>query len=190
MDLKFIDEQVFEKKDYTAQDLEKGIYELCTFKNCDFSNSDLSKIQFIECEFYDCNLSSTNLFETGFQNVLFHGCKLMGLHFEKCSEFAFSIKVRHSQLNHSSFYQLKLPNTVFNSSKLEAVDFTECDLSHSIFTNCDLLDAIFDHTILEKADFKDAYNFIIDPENNRMKGAKFSLKTVKGLLSKYNISID
>jgi len=190
MDLKFIDEQVFEKKDFTKSPLEKGIYELCTFNNCDFSNSDLSKNQFVECEFHDCNLSSSNLFETGFQEVLFKGCKLMGLHFEKCSEFAFAIKVTHCQLNHSSFYKLKLSKTVFTTSNLEEVDFSECDLSHVIFNDCDMLNAVFEHSILEKSDFKSAYNFTIDPENNRMKGAKFSLKTVKGLLNKYNISID
>jgi hypothetical protein len=43
---------------------------------------------------------------------------------------------------------------------------------------------------LEKADFRSAFNFSIDPEMNRMKKAKFSRTGVFGLLHKYNIEIE
>ena len=43
---------------------------------------------------------------------------------------------------------------------------------------------------LEKADFRTAFNYSIDPENNRMKKAKFSPPEVVGLLNKYDIEID
>ncbi len=69
------------------------------------------------------------------------------------------------------------------------VDFTECDLTAASFDNCDMLEATFDRTILEKADFRTAYHYSINPEVNRIKKAKFSLPEVTGLLNKYDIEI-
>jgi uncharacterized protein YjbI with pentapeptide repeats len=69
-------------------------------------------------------------------------------------------------------------------------DFGECDLSEAVFDNCDLARAVFDNTILEKTDFRTAYNFSIDPEHNRVKKAKFSISGLQGLLLKYDIKID
>ncbi|MDO5968196.1 pentapeptide repeat-containing protein [Flavivirga aquimarina] len=190
MELQFIEDIKFERKDFSKDKLDKGDYELCTFSNCNFSNSDLSKIRLTECLFIDCNLSLVNLYQTEIQDVTFKDCKMLGLRFDKCSDFAFSIKVDNCQLNHSSFYKKKLPKTVFNKSKLQEVDFTECDLNTSIFDNCDLLNAVFKNTNLQNTDLRSSFNFIIDPENNKIKGAKFSLESVKGLLIKYNIKIE
>jgi len=70
------------------------------------------------------------------------------------------------------------------------VDFTECDLTGSIFENCDLTNATFDNTIIEKVDFRTAFNYSINPELNRIKKAKFSIQGISGLLSKYDIDIE
>jgi fluoroquinolone resistance protein len=59
-----------------------------------------------------------------------------------------------------------------------------------IFDNCDLKNAAFDQTILEKADFRTAFNYSIDPDNNKIKKAKFSISGLTGLLEKYNIEIE
>ena len=190
MEEQFIAEKSFERKDFSENGLEKGEYELCVFSNCNFSESDLSNIRFMDCEFYDCNLSSANVFQTGFQNILFKDCKLLGLYFDKCSDFGFSIKVENCQLNHSSFFKLNLSKTSFKKSNLSEVDFTECDLSSSNFDNCDLKNVIFNNSNLQNADFRTSINFIIDPEINRIKGAQFTLETVVGLLTKYNIKIE
>jgi uncharacterized protein YjbI with pentapeptide repeats len=73
---------------------------------------------------------------------------------------------------------------------LHEVDFTEADLTAAKFENCDLQRTIFANTILEKSDFRTAFNYSIDPEINRIKKAKFSLPGVLGLLAKYAIEID
>ena len=52
------------------------------------------------------------------------------------------------------------------------------------------MDAIFDKTLLEKSDFRKAFNYTIDPETNRIKKAKFSLHSISGLLVKYDIEIE
>jgi uncharacterized protein YjbI with pentapeptide repeats len=79
---------------------------------------------------------------------------------------------------------------VFKYSQLKEVDFTESDLTNALFESCDLMMATFDHTILEIADFRSAFNYTIDPEINKLKGAKFSTLGLSGLLAKYNIEIE
>ena len=69
------------------------------------------------------------------------------------------------------------------------MDFAEANLNGARFEECDLLNAIFDNTLLEKADFSTAINYSIDPDNNYLRGAIFSLPSVTGLLDKYNIQI-
>jgi uncharacterized protein YjbI with pentapeptide repeats len=66
----------------------------------------------------------------------------------------------------------------------------EADLNSTVFDNCDLLGAVFQNTILEKADFRTAYNYSIDPDINRVKKAKFSASGIAGLLDKYDIEIE
>jgi uncharacterized protein YjbI with pentapeptide repeats len=73
---------------------------------------------------------------------------------------------------------------------MHEVDFTECDLCNSVFDNCDLTGAAFDKTNIEKADFRTSFSYIIDPEKNRIKKAKFSLTGLPGLLNKYDIEIE
>jgi fluoroquinolone resistance protein len=43
---------------------------------------------------------------------------------------------------------------------------------------------------IEKADFRTAYNYHLDPESNRLKGAKFSFHGLPGLLGKYGLEIE
>jgi len=52
------------------------------------------------------------------------------------------------------------------------------------------LQAMFIHTNLEKADFRSAFNYSIDPETNRIRKARFSVPAVTGLLDKYDIEIE
>jgi uncharacterized protein YjbI with pentapeptide repeats len=115
---------------------------------------------------------------------------MLGLHFENCNEFGLSFTFENCQLNHSSFYKTKIKKTLFKNSQLKEVDFTECDLTGSIFENCDLTNATFDNTIIEKVDFRTAFNYALNPELNRIKMAKFSIQGISGLLNKYDIDIE
>jgi fluoroquinolone resistance protein len=194
----FIEEQNFDKIDFTQKPLGKGEYEYCTFINCDFSKSDFSDIKFLECEFSGCNLSLVRLTQTVLQGIKFKACKMLGLNFGECNEFGFVVSFDICILTHSSFVsmatslkqRIRLKQTIFKDSQLDEVDFTECDLTSGVFDNCDLTGAIFKDTILEKADFRTASNYSIDPELNRIKKAKFSRSGIAGLLDKYDIKIE
>ena len=186
----YFEDQQFEKIDFTKTGLKQGEYEYCSFIQCDLSNVDLSEIHFMECEFIGCNLSMVKLLKTGLKTAKFKDCKLLGLHFEQCSEFLFAVEFENCTLNLCSFYKLKLKKTIFTNSSIVEADFAEADLTSAVFDNCDLAKTIFEHTILEKTDFRTSQNYLIDPENNIIKKAKFSYPGVLGLLGKYDIEVD
>lgn len=184
------EDEVFEKQDFTVNRLPKGDYDYCTFINCNFSESFLSEIKFMECEFIDCNLSSANITHTSFQDVIFKRCKMLGLHFENCNTFGLSIKTDDCMLDHTSFYQVSLKTSRITNTKCIHVDFTQADLSGLVLSGCDFKEATFLNTILENTDFRKAKNYRIHPEYNKMKGAKFALEDVRGLLDTYQIVIE
>lgn len=186
----FVTDKTHERLDFKNAPLPQGEYEACEFIHCDFANTNLSETKFIDCTFASCNLSLAQLIKTAFQDAVFNDCKLLGLRFDQCSGFGLSFRFENCQLNHSSFFGTKIRGTVFNNTALQEVDFTDTDLTSAVFYRCDLLKALFENTTLHKADFRDSFNYSINPETNRLKGALFSLPEVIGLLDKYGIKID
>jgi fluoroquinolone resistance protein len=187
---KYVEDEAFEKKDYTKAPLSIADYDNCIFTHCNFANTDLSGTSFSECTFTGCDLSNVKLLKTGFKNIQFKGCKMLGLHFDNCEPFLFEVAFDNCTLNLSSFYKRKLVKTRFINCTLKEVDLAEADLSSTVFTNCDLAGAVFDNTNLEKTDLRTAYNYSIDPGKNKIKKARFSINGVAGLLDKYDIVIE
>lgn len=93
--------------------------------------------------------------------------------FDTANNFLLEFSFENCILNFASFYGMKLPKTSFKSCSMQEVNFTSADLSGGIFENCDLAKAIFDRTNLESVDFRSAYNYALDPENNRITKAIF-----------------
>ena len=182
----YFETQVFEG----INALQRGEYERCSFLGCDLSESNLSGMKFIDCTFERCNLSMAKLDGATFQDVVFKDSKMLGLRFDTINPFGLAVQFEACQLNHSSFFRLKLRKTKFKKCQMEGVDFGESDLTDAIFDNSNLLQAIFDATILEKADFRTALNISLDPERNKLKKARFAQSNIAGLLDKYQIQID
>ena len=164
-------------------------FENCRFMNCDFSDGNFSNKSFIDCQFEDCNLSLANVSGTALQNIQFKGCKLSGVNFTKSQDFLFEMHFYNCILDNAVFFRKKNKKAIFKDCSLVETDFTEADLSDCKFDNCNLNHAFFDRTVLKNADFSTSYNFTIDPDNNDIKKAKFSVHGLPGLLSKYDIKI-
>ncbi len=186
----YFEEEKYSGINYANELLEKGEYDNCEFTNCQMRELDLSGYIFADCLFKDCDLSMSTLLNTAFSNVKFMNCKLLGLQFDQCHAFMFSVRFELCQLNLSSFYQRKLKKGWFKDCQLHEVDFTEADLNKTIFDNCDLNSAIFDRTNLESADFRTSFNYTLDPDLNKVKKARFSLQGLPGLLGKYDLRIE
>jgi uncharacterized protein YjbI with pentapeptide repeats len=186
----YVEEQAYAQDDVLHKPLSRGTYDQCRFTRCDFSGADFTGFHFIDCRFESCNLSGAKLLGTSFRETLFRDCKMVGLHFDQCHAFLFDPVFEQCNLDLSSFYQRKLPGKSFNGCSLKEVDFTEADLAGALFDDADLSGAVFDQSVLEKADFRKAYGYSIDPERNKVKKAIFSVEGLAGLLGKYDLSIE
>lgn len=62
---------------------------------------------------------------------------------------------------------------------MEKAVFDHCDLDQAVFVNCQL----------RQANFSTAWNISLDPERNKVKGAKFSVEGALALLGKYGLEI-
>lgn len=169
--------------------LEAGEYDNCTFTGCQLANADLTGCIFSDCTFTDCDLTNAILHETALKTVSFEGCKLLGLHFEDCRDFLFNVTFKGCNLELATFRDWKLKERIFTNCRLWETDFTGADLQNASFDDCDLTRAIFERTDLRGTDFRTAMNYRFSPEENRLKGAKFSVEGLPGLLVEYGIIV-
>lgn len=186
----FVEDKEFAREDFRIDELPAGEYLNCEFVGCDFSGSSLSGVKFEDCEFIDCNFSLAKSVDTALRDCIFKNCKMLGFRFEDCGEFGFAVRFEKSVIDNSSFFGRRLKSTAFRECSLRNVDFTDADLSGATFDGCDLSNAAFVNSNLEKSDFRSAVHFTIDPEANRIRGAKFSAAGLAGLLSKHEIVIE
>jgi uncharacterized protein YjbI with pentapeptide repeats len=182
-------QQTFENESFSDKKISNKEFEDCVFKNCDFSYSDFSFNTFMDCEFIGCNLSNIKLWNSSLKTVIFKNCKLIGIEYNKCEDFLFSISFQDCILDFATFNNKKMPKTTFANCSLKEASFVETNLTQSVFENCDLDNSMFNKTILTAVDFSTAYNYKIDPEFNPMKKAKFTNNGIVGLLNKYDIKI-
>lgn len=169
---------------------QKRTFENCSFISSDLSYADFSGVVFIECRFEACNLTLVQLSDTGLQNVHFKDCKLSGTDFSKSRDFLFEVNFDGCILDNAVFFKKKNKGARFTGCSMVETDFTEADLTDVKFDNCNMQGAFFSRTILKNADLRTSYNFTIDPDNNILKKARFSVHGLPGLLAKYDIRID
>lgn len=180
----------YENLDLAEQYVDSCEYYKCTFVKCNFSKADLSDVDFDECTFENCDLTMAKLKNSGMRDLRFDHCKLLGLDFSVCNQFRFGARFSDCILDYSIFFKLKIPKTLFANCSLKEAEFAEADLSSALFDNCDLENAGFAFTDLRKADLRTSANYRIDPEQTRIRGARFSYPALLGLLTKYDISVE
>ncbi len=127
--------------------------------------------------------------KTTLTDVVFKGCKLLGINFSITEDFLFSVRFENCMLDYSSFMDKKLPKTHFVKTTLKEVTFSRAILAGSVFDECNLNETIFNETDLTGVNFSTAYNYIIEPELNNIKKAVFSQQGLPGLLTTYGIKI-
>ncbi|MHC2992763.1 MCBG-like protein [Pontibacter sp. HJ8] len=182
-------DKTFDKVIYPGKAIRNREFEDCIFRNCDFSNGDFSQNRFTDCQFMGCNLAMLKLNRSTLSNVRFKECKLTGINFSECEEFLFTVRFEGCLLDYASFLKRKMPKTHFINTSLKNTVFEQAILTKAVFENTDLAGAVFERTQLNEANLVTAYNYIIDPELNTIKKAKFSQYGLSGLLAKYDIQI-
>ncbi len=185
----FMADTHFKNDDYTKNPLVRADYEECTFESCQFQDGFLDNQNFVDCVFNNCDFSNCNITNTIFNEVLFKKCKLVGVQFEKANSGLLSLGFLDCNLTLTSFYGMQIQKTNFSGSNLSQADFTETDLTEVDFSYCNLHNTVFKRSILNSANLTTALNFNIDPENNRLKKARFAEEGLSGLLKKYDIVV-
>ncbi|WP_177761962.1 pentapeptide repeat-containing protein [Flavobacterium sp. I3-2] len=182
-------ENIYNQKFECFVGLSIAEYESCIFESGDFTKHNLIGFVFIDCVFLNSNFNMVEVGNTSFKQVKFIDCKMLGVRFDTCNPFLFEAIFENCYLNLASFYKMKIRKAVFKNCNLVETDFTEAHLMESDFSESNLFRAIFKQTNLVKANFNSAKDYTIDPDNNDIKKAKFSIPGVFGLLDKYNIVI-
>jgi len=184
-----MEDQTFRGKDYTKTTFAGQQFAHCTFKECLFIESKLSNAQFAFCTFENCNLSLVNTEMCRFQETAFIESKIVGAKFHLCEKRFFSIRAQNCVLISCNFSDLKMKKVKFSDSQVTDCDFKETDLLEADFSGCDLKGTLFHHCNLAKADFREAQNYEIDPQTNKIAKAQFSLPDALSLLKGFNIEI-
>lgn len=165
-------------------------FEQFHFINCELSEANLAGLRFEDCLFERSNLTTARLGGAALQNVAFADCKLLGVAFGACQDMLFGVHFDDCQLRYASFGGKKLAGTRFSHCSLAETDFTNADLTGAVFAGCDLSGTVFHDTQLTGADFTTATGFSLDPEANNLRGARFALAGLSGLLDKYGLLIE
>lgn len=174
--------------DFTSTRMDRDEYEGVEFSNCIFPP--VISVNLLDCVFVNCNLSNIR-FNNGFlQTVTFRDSKLMGVNFSGARDFGLELHFEGCILDYASFDKKKLNKSSFRNCKVHGANFTQSDLSKSLISGCDFYDSVFAGTNLSGADLSTSRNFVIDPELNNIKKAKFNLNSLPGLLQKHQIVVE
>ena len=162
-------------------------YESCEFTNGVFG--DLKGISFTDCVFKNSNFSNASFRNCKLQDVHFIDCKLIGANFSQSKDFGFCLSFENCLLDYASFDKKRLHKSVFANCRMHHVNFTQADLSKASISNCDFYEALFANTDVSGLDFTTSKNFLIDPELNKIRKAKFLAQDLAGLLYRHDIVI-
>jgi uncharacterized protein YjbI with pentapeptide repeats len=167
----------------------------CTFESCSFREAAFYRCRFTDCTFVDCDLSLAKLPNSRFTGVAFKNTKAIGIDWTQigtsnANRAMLSIGFEGCILDFSTFFGLALAGTRFVRCSAKGVEFSEADVSGSDFRETNLENAKFSRTNLQKANFVGALNYEIDPTQNSVKNARFSIPEVVGLLRGFDVKVE
>ena len=185
-----LEDQNFKTHDFSDISFAEKSFSHCLFESCNFIESSWQSAKFASCIFKNCNLSLINLKNCRLYDVVFEESKLVGIDFSQYdTSFIFSISAKKCLIQHCSFSHLPMKKTLFQQSKIHGSNFIDSCLVEADFTGADLKDTMFHTCDLSNSNFCHAVNYAIDPQVNKVKGAKFSFPEVVGLLKNFEITI-
>ena len=190
-DTSFYESKTFIDLELEGEELQGLEFEYCIFKDCNFKEVHLNRCKFLDCQFVHCDMSLSNLGYSRFTEVNFEDCKLLALDWGKVSWPSFVpgavIAFSRCNLSNSSFYGLALAEIEMSECRAHDVDFRGTDLNGSNFSDTDFSSSLFHNTDLAMANFCGAENYLIDIQNNSVKGATFSRLEATSLLESLGI---
>jgi len=187
------DEEVFEGIDLAGEGLHSTLFYDCTFVHSHFDEAIFSKCRLKNVTFRQCHLSLIKLSGTVVSGCRFEECKITGVDWTAADWASIMIAeplvFQECDISHSTFIGLPMKKTEFIRCIAHDVDFREGDFTSAQFTGTDLSESMFGQTLLTGANFSNARNYNIDPIENRISGAAFSLPEAISLLYALDIEL-
>jgi fluoroquinolone resistance protein len=184
-------DQTFNKVHLGPDEIISGKFTDCVFFQCIFESAILNNCRFSNCLFQECNLNLVKLPGSSFPATRFEKSKLMGVDWTQAtwstSGFYSIVHFLECVISHSTFIGLELKRIQITNCIANEVDFRDADLSNADFKGTDLARSFFGNTNLSEADLSQARNYMIDPSNNILKQAKFSMPEAMALLYSMDI---
>ncbi len=165
-------------------------FENCRFVSCRFPGLSLSGVSFCTCVFEGCEFTLTKFAGATLNGVSFSGCKLVGVNLSDCSDFGLSPEFRDSILDSVVAFGKSLRKLPIVDCRLKDCDFTEMDFKEADFSGSEFEAVAFHNCALEKADFRTARGYEIDPASNRIRGLRCSLPEAQSFLGFLGIRVE
>jgi fluoroquinolone resistance protein len=169
-------------------DLREQYLESVTLTECTFIGTNASGAKLIDCVFEQSTLSLVKL-DGAVVQAKFVASKIEGINFFTAKRSLLYLSFENCLIRYSSFAELKLKEAKFTGCTLQDVDFSDADLTQADFSNSSFTNCVFRNTNLSKADFRGARGYSIDPTGNKVKGARFDIPEVLGLLDAFEINL-
>ena len=186
-------DEVFRGVELEGSTLASCEFEGCRFVGCRLSESEIRACRFVDCAFVQCDLSLVRLPRSTFSACRFEDSKIMGVNWTEAqwpeTRLWVPIGFARCVISHSTFMGLTLKEIRIVDCRADDVDFRESDLTKADFGGTDLSGSLFGNTNLTGADLSSARNYRIDPRENVITGAKFSLPEAISLLDGLGIDL-
>jgi fluoroquinolone resistance protein len=184
-------EQVFQGVDLAGADLVSSVFYDCEFVGCSLVGTRLRDCRFVRCTFRQCDLSLLQVPGSVFSATRFEDSQAIGIDWTqadwRATRLGRPLAFFKCALNHSTFIGLSLHEIQIRDCVAVEVDFREADLSRANLAGTDLSGSLFANTNLMEADLRGARNYHIDPGQNVLKRARFSLPEALALLYSMDI---
>jgi fluoroquinolone resistance protein len=164
----------------------------CWFERATLTGADLRNTVLDDVTFHECDLSSAKLAGASLSEVVFRGCKLLGVDWSSVTRSLIGqpLVFEGCQLDFGIFQGMNLRASTFRDCSAREVELSGADLGEATFHGCDLDRARFAATRLVEADLTGARNYELDPRENDVRGLKVDLPEGAALLRAFGVVVE
>ena len=186
----FVSEEEYTFQVFSPDSLLERQFYTCRFVSCTFRETDLRSTVFDTCSFVRCNFILPKIEGLVLRTAIFEDSRLMGLPFGDCNQFGFDVDFQDCIIDSCMFLGINFRKKAFINDKFRNTDFMDCDLREASFTGCHFENAQFHNCNLQNSDFREAENYCINPDGNKVKGSKHRLPGVLTFIQFLGIDLE
>jgi fluoroquinolone resistance protein len=183
-----IEGKVFRDLDFRGGEISDKIFRECTFTNVTFAEARLRECRLEDCAVLLSDWTMAKVYGTAMRGVKFAGCKLMGIDWSD-GHRSLDASFKECVLDYSSFARIDLRKSVFTDCRMLEVNFSEANLTEADFSGSNLDRSRFQKTNLSRANLAGATNLVLNPAENKVKGAVIALDAAVGIVAAMGMTV-